>query len=121
MQPLSPEYIPPSSDHEAEESSASGSQAKRATGHTVNIYATPMPLFGARIGSPPYANKGTNVVETVVSDLISEVVHTVGEVNNEEDVGEAGMFINPFHQSDDEEDGDEQIDEDEVEDLQADS
>ena len=121
LQPLSPEYIPPSSDHEAEESSASGSQAKRATGHTVNIYATPMPLFGARIGSPPYANKGTNVVETVVSDLISEVVHTVGEVNNEEDMGEAGMFINPFHQSDDEEDEDEQIDEDEVEDLQADS
>jgi len=122
LQPLSPEYIPPSSDHEAEEREPSGSHAKRATGHTVNIYATP--LLGARIGSPPYANEGTNVVEVVkavVSDLISAVVLTVGEVNNEEDLGEAGMFINPFHQSDDEEDEDEQVDEDELEDLQTDS
>ena len=124
LQPLSPEYVPPSSDHEAEESSASGSQAKRATAHTVNICATPMQLFGARIGSPPYANEGTNVVEVVkavVSDLISAVVLTVGEVNNEEDLGEAVMFINPSHQSDDEEDEDEQVDEDELEDLQTDS
>ena len=119
LQPLSPEYIPPSSDHEAEEREPSGSHAKRAIGHTVNIYATP--LFGARIGSPPYANEGTNVVKAVVSDLISAVVLTVGEVNNEEDLGEAGMFINPFHQSDDEEDEDEQVDEDELEDLQTDS
>ena len=121
MQRLSPEYIPPSSDHEAEEREPSGSHAKRATGHTVNMYATP--LLGARIGSPPYANEGTNVVEVVkavVSDLIS-AVGEVGEVNSEEDLGEAGMFINPFHQSDDGEDEDEQVDEDELEDLQTDS
>ena len=44
----------------------------------------------------------------------------VMEVDNEEDLGEAGMLINPFHQSDDDEDEVEQVDEDEVEEVDED-
>lgn len=167
------------------------SPARRATGHTDHVFATP--LFGIEIGGPPFADKIVEgIVRAVVSDLIGAVVQTVGkeagavigrkrrsgdyerdesgpskqlrveevdcqssppykaedseeeeefeivdiaeeeieevesdkdevmEVNYEEERGEAGMLVNPFHQSDDDEDEVEQVDEDEVEEVDED-
>ena len=177
--------------NETEAKDPSRSLTRRATGHTDNVFAAP--LFGIKIGRPPYADQiveGT--VRAVVSDLIGAVVQTVGEeagavigrkrrsgnserdesglskqprvedvdcqssppykaedseeetefeivdiaeeeieevesdkdevmeVDNEEDLGEAGMLINPFHQSDDDEYEVEQVDEDVVEQVDED-
>ena len=179
----------PESEDEAKEPSRSSE--RRATGHTDNVFAAP--LFGIKIGRPPYADKIVEgIVRAVVSDLIGAVVQTVGEeagvligrkrrsgdserdesgpskqlrveevdcqssppykaedseeeeefeivdiaeeeieevesdkdevmeVNYEEELGEAGMLVNPFHQSDDDEDEVEQVDEDEVEEVDKD-
>ena len=175
----------------AEAKEPSRSPERRATGHTDNVFAAP--LFGIKIGRPPYADKIVDgIVRDVVSDLIGAVVQTVGEeagavtkrkrrsgdserdesgpskqprveevdcqssppykaedseeeeefeivdiaeeeikevesdkdevmeVDNEEDLGETGLLINPFHQSDDDEDEVEQVDEDEFEEVDED-
>ena len=176
---------------EADAKEPSRSPARRATGHTDNVFASS--LFGIKIGRPPDADKIVEgIVRTVVSDLIGAVVQTVGEeagavigrkkrsgdserdesgpskqprieevycqrsppykpedseeeeefeivdiaeeeieevesdkdevleVDNEEDLGESGMLINPFHQSDDDEDEVEQVYENEVEQVDED-
>ena len=174
----------------AEAKEPSRSPERRATGHTDNVFAAP--LFGIKIGRPPYADKFVEgIVRDVVSDLIGAVVQKVREeagavigrkrsgdserdesgpskqlrveevdcqssppykaedseeeeefeivdiaeeeieevesdkdevmeVDNEEDLGETGLLINPFHQSDDDEDEVEQVDEDEVEEVDED-
>merc|ERR1719209_321369 len=63
---------------EVEAKEPSGSPARRATGHTDNVFAAP--LFGIKIGRPPYADKIVEeTVRAVVSDLIGAVVQTMGE------------------------------------------
>merc|ERR1719462_326366 len=83
----------PESEDEAKEPSRSSE--RRATGHTDNVFAAP--LFGIKIGRPPYADKFVEgIVRDVVSDLIGAVVQTVRE--------EAGAVIGRKRSGDSERD-----------------
>ena len=78
--------------------------------------------------SPPYKAEDSEEEEDFeIVDIAEEEIEEVEsdkdevmEVDNEEDLGEAGMLINPFHQSDDDEDEVEQVYENEVEQVDED-